>query len=120
MDHMKIAHIINASSIVVLSKQLRGEQRRLSRMNKGSNTQDYTAKRYTVKELEALRREVSSETRHLGLARAYLKGTPYLRVENSVRKGNEPSVKMIQKELANYDMYFFPEYLEAWLQEDQQ
>lgn len=120
MDLMKIAHRVNSSSLTVLGSELRTAQRRFGKTAQGSNEkpQAFSDALRSLRGISDMRLELRSQVRHLHLARAYLKGTPYKQVENSVRKGNKPSVSMIREALEDFDMYFYEEYIHEWLQEE--
>lgn len=120
MDLMKIAYEVNSSTVRIVSKELRKAQQNLSRTPFGDNYGKHFDSLYSVRELARLREGTRRDARHLHLARAFLKGTPYRMVEETTREGNKPDAETIREILADYDMFYYEEYLSFWLEEEKE
>lgn len=85
---MKVEANVGAAAIRILKSEKRKAQRRSSAydLSGGNDYRHFTYANHMVTQVNNQKYYL----RHLHLLRAYLAGTPYSMVEQSVREGNEP------------------------------
>ena len=113
MNDMKIEYLVNAAEQRLHRREeVRFAKKERKKLLKGRNFPHWDMSRlehYTQRML--LRRE----QRYLHLARAFVKGTDYLRVENSTREGNEPKLDSLMETLEEWGYNPSSFYVEHWM-----
>lgn len=113
MDEMKIEYLTNAAEQRI-HRQQEVRFRNKERKNRSRN-RNYPYFDMARLEHYDQRMALRQEQRALHLARAWLKGTEYHRVEQTVREGNEPKLEDIIDTLNFFGHTPHPMYVEQWL-----
>lgn len=115
IDLMKM----QARDYSVMTRHLKADRRKagrtLSGTAVGSNYRNRMDMLQDLITLERMVRGMKHNSRHLHLARAFIKGTPYKVVEQDVREGNAPDLRSIISVLDMFDEFFYEEHVREWL-----
>ncbi len=102
---------VNVKSLVCESRIIRKEIKRILKTSDGTD-----AKARTASTLERHRKVVvRDETRHALLAMGFVKGTPYRRIEQATREGNEPNAERIANKLKRMCRYTDVSEVQEWI-----